>query len=342
MPRLAFFSSLLTATLLAATSVPAQSPAPAAAEEPASKPKADYGYPAAWTPFQLGVLERYQLFSRDTPVRGLRLGLLTAHNDDVSGASLSLVSNYAVEQRGVEAALVNTATSSRGIVVGGVNVTVAPQDESAPSGFGGIGLAALVNSHSGDAAGIQAAGLANHTSGAMSGLQAAAVSCYAGEGASALQLAAIANTSTGPLRGGQLSAIYNYAQNEAVGFQMAGIVNLLEATPPSWQVDAGSGETRLVPAASPAGRTRAVRVAGACNITDVPASIDTISVALGCNLTRGDHLGAQLAAFNKARRTSGLQVGLLNDSEELRGVQIGLFNFRDGRMRWPLVNIGLD
>ncbi|MCX4243814.1 LA_2272 family surface repeat-containing protein [Paraliomyxa miuraensis] len=86
-----------------------------------------------------------------------------------------------------------------------------------------------------------------------------------------------------------------------------------------------------------AGWTRTDRLegaAGAMGATVVDEDARGITMALGANLTRGEHRGIQAGGiYNHAGSLRGVQFGLVDHVDQAHGVQMGLVNVARGRIR---------
>ena len=307
------------AALAAEPDTAATLPTPPDAENypPPSKhdrPDADeeYGYRVAWSPFQLGFLDVYQLFAHEVPIRGLGFGVLSTWNKSVEGVSLAPIYNSADRQRGAAlAGICNKAETQEGAVLGGICNLADTQR--------GFALAGITNSVSNEKAaksvGIFIAGVVNAHAARSEGAHLALL-CNILSNSSGASLAGLWNYQK--LGNGlQVAGIYNSAR-AIDGLRIAGIIN---------DSDADSKDLN-----------RTVEFAGISNL--VSGSQSGVLASLLYNSTQESNTGLQLAAFNRAKATRGLQIGLFNDSTELHGVQIGLLNFSGKRMRLPLINVG--
>lgn len=264
----------------------------------------EYGYKAAWTPFQLGVVGRYQLFHPSTKTCGLGLGVLGVQTGDTTGLLLSPV-----------------YTSSRSLK--GVAVT------SVYSGSKGEGtsLQVALVTFSEKTRGAQLSGVVGLSDGPLTGLQLSGITSIASRSTTGAQLSLVYNISNESLRGFQAAA-FNAAGQGTTGVQLAAVGNSLHRP---------SGRATLEDAAR---RNWTAQGALVYNHASDKSPTRGLMISGVCNWARNTFSGFQLGAVNLAGDMNGLQIGLLNDSSGLNGVQVGLFNFEEGRMRLPLINIG--
>lgn len=295
-------------------------------------PSADYeyGYDVAWSPFQLGFLDVYQLFAFKVPIRGLSLGVLSTWDRAVDGVAMAPIYNSATAHRGATlAGVCNKADAHQGVAVAGIVNKAGRQEGIALGGLcnvadarRGLALAGVANwteepgAAGARSVGIFAAGLANVDHNPSAGGHVT-LGMNVLDRFSGVSLAGLTNyLSTG--RGIQVAGLYNKA-DQMSGLRIAGLAN-----------DSDSTATAT---------TRTVQLAGLTNITT--SNQRGILACLFYNWTEETNTGLQLAAFNRAKATRGLQVGLFNDSTKLHGVQIGLLNFSGKKMRLPLINVGM-
>lgn len=258
---------------------------------PAPSSSADYGYGAAWTPLQIGVVGRYQLFNRETPVEGLALGVFGVH-----------------------------AGKSNGIAIGPIYTDVA----GVP--LAQLQAAGILNITSGDHRGIQAGGLGNSAEGHVTGLQAAGLGNFGGDGVDGVQLSLLANITEGPTRGMQAAAV-NSVTGRADAFQFGLIGNHVG----SLSGDVEEAPSSLLQASlvynhsDSRTETRGAMITGICNWAE--KGFSGLQVGL-VNLT-GEMRGLQIGLLNDSEDLHGLQLGLFNFHEGR--MRLPLVNFRLGK-----------
>lgn len=246
---------------------------------PASRPAADYGYRVAWTPLQIGVVGRYQLFHRDTRVEGLALGLAGVHSGRTNGLALAPV-----------------YTETAGTTVG--RLQAAGVINLAEGYQRGIQLAGLGNNAAEGVCGLQAAGLGNHTHGGIDGLQAGL----------------IVNIAENSSRGMQVGA-FNSLRGESIAFQAGVVGNHLGHSESRRGGDPEASciaQTSLVyNYSAPGARGTGAMLTGICNWA--VEGFSGVQVGL-VNLT-GEMCGVQIGLLNDSEDLRGVQVGLFNFQE---------------------------
>lgn len=153
---------------------------------------------AEWTPLQVSLVHPVQLFSKTTPVQGLRINLIYGANEKVDGIDCGLVNRVTQESKGMQLGA---------LPFGGANITKDLQ------GLQLAGLVAGINVADGEAAGLQVSGLfmGFNKAHAMTGIQ---LSAFVG-----INVA-------DDMKGAQLAFLCNRAVT-AQGLQI-GIVNVCE------------------------------------------------------------------------------------------------------------------
>lgn len=153
---------------------------------------------ADWTPLQVSLVHPVQLFSKTTPVQGLRINLIYGVNEKVDGMDWGLVNRVTQESKGMQLGA---------LPFGGANITKDLQ------GLQFAGLGAGMNVADGEAAGLQVAGL-------LAGFNKA-------HNITGVQLAAFIGINVADdMRGAQIAFVCNRAVT-AQGLQI-GMVNVCE------------------------------------------------------------------------------------------------------------------
>jgi hypothetical protein len=242
------------------------------AHDAPTTPPLSYGYPAKWSPIQLGVVSYYQLFSEGTPIRGLRLGVLSNWSNDTSGISLAPIFNWGKRTQGLE-------------VAGITNVTETERYDT-PKASKGLAIAGIVNVHKTRFRGVRIAGICNVQSGARS-----------------LDLAGLWNAAE-EFTGCQASLIYNGADRMR-GLQLSGIVNDVHSERDPVR------RTRVQVAGITNISQGSCEGLMACAFFNTVAG-EIRGVQLGGFNKAKDARGLQLGIINDAQDLGGVQIGLFN------------------------------
>ncbi len=308
--------------------------------------------PASWTPFQFAFYAPGQVFTRETPVLGLRLSLLYGRNATVFGLDVGLV---------------NRSEQARGFAVGGLNVV--------EGDFVGaqLGLAGYVE---GDATGALVGPLLQFTGGTLRGFALGAV-VFTGGDVRGLQLGVLFNgagrsllpqfslganvAQSAPL---QLSGLGNYSEEKIIGpqisvgvnyargafAQVGGLGNYSDEDVVGFQVGGLFNRARFVPLQIALGGNQATleswfQFAGIFNVVSEELrnapfgrGLDPYAqVSTFFNLSANTHL--QIAAFNIEQRRNFVQLGFVNFARKghfqaggvnvafgFRGTQVGFVN----------------
>lgn len=239
----------------------------------------EYGYTADYSPVQLGIVGHYQLFSATTPIRGLRLGLLSTSNRESDGLAISSIATTFVGHRGVSVAGLwhGWPTTPEPDDIGRIPVEPAVRRPSH-----GLFLAGITNVMRTPLTGLRVAGLVNagrDLTGAEASLLVNDADAIRG-----VQLVGAVNIAE-RLHGVQIAGIYNYLGNDASrGLQLATVMNHTDAS------------------------LTGVAVAGISNWHRAPTRGAMVSLF---NLTPKMH-GIQIGLMNDATELHGIQLGLFN------------------------------
>ena len=238
--------------------------------------KDSWGWTVGMTPFQLALLNPLQIFSPETPVRGLRINVLSGEQESVWGLDVGLAQRTTSDMRGLQLGLVNLNKDFWGVQQG------------------------LVNWSDGDFSGIQSSYIASRVGGNFTGLQMGIFANVVGGSLDGVQLSPISwNVISGSLNGVQLGGI-NWVDGVFSGFQLAPITNRVAGDFAGLQIGAF---------ANVVGGSFAGVQLGALNFVEE----DLTGVQLGfVNSVRGDSRSFQLGFWNQAESLKGLQIGLIN------------------------------
>ncbi len=225
--RHAFTASLalLLSLGLAAAEEPVQAASaeatgPTVEEESVEEGRPARGFVLPWTPLQLGVAGNWQIFRKDTPVRGLRLGLLSDDTKDVAGISLAGVVSRSERRGGIEAAPVAHGGRLRGLSLAGVSLAKA-EDGSGPA-VRGFQASVAYNRAKGDTQGLQLSSGVNRTAGDLTGPQVGGlVSTTAGD-LTGLQVGGLVSTTARNLSGPQVGGLVSTTAGNLTGLQIGG------------------------------------------------------------------------------------------------------------------------
>ena len=176
-------------------------------------------YGGTVTPLELALHHDAQLFGRDHSVTGLRLGLLGAFNEAVTGLDFTVGGSGAVTMRGVQIGCIGAMTEEQG-----AGIQVSGWGNAGEGDFRGVRVAGLCNFISESAIGVQVAGLGNLGGRPATGLHLAGLCNLAVEDAIGVQIAGLANIVVEGTASGLQLALINYCKGLR-GVQI-GLVNI--------------------------------------------------------------------------------------------------------------------
>lgn len=309
-----------------------------------------------WSPIQISFYAPVQIYTNDTEIDGLRLGLLYSKNDSVKGLDLGLF-NRSIELKGLEIGGINQIEGKyAGFQLGiinliednfyGVQIGIAQFNQKSLYGFGfapiaitkqdvnGMQVGILANYgkkvlfpqlslgvNMAESTSVQISGIGNYSESHLTFPQITGGFNYTNGNVNG-QVGGLFNVASGIVIPGQISLIFNRAK--FTPFQLAGIGNHAETE--AYIQLAGifnmvSREMRSAPFSQ--GDDPYVQVALFFNL-----SRKTYFQASAFNIDSGQNF-AQIGAINFASQ-GHLQVGGINIDMRMEGMQVGLINGSSG------------
>lgn len=312
--------------------------------------------PEGWTPMQLAIYHKWQIFPKSYDVYGLGLGLSTTQSNDVIGAQIAPVAAIADGDVGIlqASAIASVAEGyTRGFQLSGIasvasggvwgvqgagiasaaaegnasGLQVAGVASFAEGDVRGVQIGGLAAASEGDVIGLETGGFAALCEGDLRGIQAAGLAVFS-RGARGVQVAGLAASSEGDLRGIQVGGIAAVTEENGWGWQAAGVASVTEGAYYGLQTSGIVNSGRSVWGMQGAlvynvGSVRGMQL----SLINGPLPIDGFINQGESNECRG----LQLGAVNNFGHSSGLQAGIVNlrqkgEEGTLNGLQLGVVN----------------
>lgn len=311
-------------------------------EAPPADLAAEQGFNAPWTPLQLAIMGNSKLFSRQTPVYGMGLGLVGVDQGNMVGLSMapaySSTDDITLGLQ-ISAGMNNVRSRARattqispwniaerrsnGIMIGAINM--------GRRDYTGLQLGAFSSYSRGNISGMQIAGYSSSTEASGTAVQMAGFRTTSGSDFNGLQIAGSTARSEGSMGGLQLSAFSSSVSKTATGCQLALIFNTSDHLRGIQMGGVYNNSNQLNGIQATVGYNEAASTRRTTSRGVMLAGLK--------NRSRTTLSGGQLALMNRAGQLRGVQIGLVNRSTRMNGIQIGLINFHRGSLSMPLINI---